>query len=81
MVVERNTKRTPLISLGVVAVFIIFATLLVLSSQGLVSRSTPVLFEWMCFLFSIIWVFAHSIILGNTDLVMKIMSNYNLNNL
>ncbi len=30
----------------------------------LVSRNTPVIWEWLCFFSSIAWVFAHSLILG-----------------
>lgn len=48
----------------VVVVFSIFAVLIMLYEQGLVSRNTPVIWEWLCFFFSIAWVFAHSLLLG-----------------
>lgn len=57
-------KVLPGLSLVVVVVFLVFATLMVLYEQGGVSRSTPVVWEWLAFVSSVVWVFAQSILLG-----------------
>ena len=57
-------KVLPVLSLLIVLVFFVFALLLFLYEQEVVSRSTPVIWEWMCFFISIVWVFIHSILLG-----------------
>ena len=41
--------------------------LVVLYEQGMVSRATPVIWEWLAFLSSVIWVFTQSIVLGKAD--------------
>jgi len=58
-------KVLPLLSLLMVVVYFVFAALVMLNAKGLVSRSTPVIWEWLCFITSIIWVFAQSILLAN----------------
>jgi hypothetical protein len=55
----------PILSLLMVVVYLVFATLVMLHAKGVVSRSTPVIWEWLCFITSIIWVFAQSIMLAN----------------
>jgi hypothetical membrane protein len=54
----------PWICFGVVAVFLVFATLMVLHGRGVVGRSAPVPWEWLCFVASIVWLLAHSVLLG-----------------
>ncbi|MFH2012874.1 MAG: hypothetical protein ABIJ37_09285 [Pseudomonadota bacterium] len=58
-------KVLPILSLLMVVVYFVFATLVILNAKGVVSRSTPVIWEWLCFITSIIWVFAQSIMLAN----------------
>ena len=58
-------KVLPILSLFMVVVYFVFATLVMLNAKGVVSRSTPVIWEWLCFIISIIWVFAQSILLAN----------------
>jgi hypothetical protein len=57
-------KILPGLSLLIVVVFIVFATLFVLLEQGVVGRSAPVIWEWLCFISSIVWLLAQSILLG-----------------
>lgn len=60
-------KILPLLSLLMVVLFIIFVTLMVQYDQGAISRNTPVIWEWLSILTSIIWMLAQSIVLGKTD--------------
>ena len=57
-------KILPGLSLLMVVVFIVFATLFILLEQGIVGRSTPVIWEWLCFISSVVWLLAQSILLG-----------------
>lgn len=57
-------KILPCLSFLMVIVYFIFATLVNLHEQGTVSRNTPVIWEWLAFFSSVIWVFAQSILLG-----------------
>lgn len=57
-------KILPGLSFLMVGVYFIFAALMVLYEQGSVSRSTPVIWEWLAFFTSVVWVFAQSIRLG-----------------
>jgi hypothetical protein len=52
------------LSFLVVIIFFIFATLAMLQGKGLVDRNMPVIWEWLAFFVSIIWVFAQSILLS-----------------
>lgn len=45
-------------------VFFIFAALVMLYDQGMVSRTTPIIWEWLSFSSSVVWVFAQSFRLG-----------------
>lgn len=54
-----------------VIVYFVFVTLVVLLEQGVVSRATPVIWEWLAFFTSIAWVLAQSILLGRTDRVQS----------
>jgi hypothetical protein len=48
----------------VVALYLVYFTLGMLHEADIVSRSTPVIWEWLCALSLLAWVFAHSLILG-----------------
>jgi len=60
-------KILPGLSFLVVVVYFIFATLVILYEQGTVGRNTPVIWEWMAFFSSVVWVFAQSILLSKID--------------
>jgi len=60
-------KVLPVLSLVMVVLYFVFVTLLVLYEQGVVSRSTPVIWEWLAILSSIVWMLAQSILLGKGD--------------
>lgn len=60
-------RSLPILCFVVVAIYLIFFTLEMLYQAGVVSRSTPVLWEWLCGISVLVWVFAHSILLGRTD--------------
>lgn len=52
-------------SLVVVAVYLVFATLLALVGQvAWVTRETPVIWEWLAFVSLMVWLIVHSFILG-----------------
>ncbi|MCJ7473103.1 MAG: Frag1/DRAM/Sfk1 family protein [Actinobacteria bacterium] len=57
-------KILPVLSIFMVFVFFVFALLMMLYEKGMVDRNTPVIWEWIAILSSIIWVYAHSIVLG-----------------
>jgi hypothetical protein len=57
-------RSLPILCFVVVVIYLIFFTLEMLYQAGIVSRNTPVLWEWLCGISVLIWVFAHSIILG-----------------
>ena len=48
----------------VVATYLIFFVLMMLHESGSVSRTTPIVWEWLCATFLLVWVFAHSLLLG-----------------
>jgi hypothetical membrane protein len=58
-------KVLPILCLLMVVVYFVFAILVMLNAKGVVSRSTPVIWEWLCFIISIVWVFSQSILLAN----------------
>ena len=60
-------KVLPGLSLLMVVVYFVFATLVILNAQGVVSRGTPVIWEWLCFITSVVWVFAQSILLAKVE--------------
>jgi hypothetical membrane protein len=60
-------KILPGLSFLMVVVYFIFATLVILYGQGTVGRNTPVIWEWLAFFSSVVWVFAQSILLGKMD--------------
>jgi hypothetical protein len=57
-------RGLPLLSLAMVLVYLVFFTLMLLYEQGMVSRTAPVIWEWLAISTSIIWVLAQSIGLG-----------------
>ena len=57
----------PLTSILLVIIFIVFFVLVMLFEKGVVPRNTPVLWEWLCFASSIIWIFTQSIGLGQVN--------------
>lgn len=57
----------PLLSLVMVVLYFVFATLMILYEQGAVSRNTPVIWEWLAILTSIGWMLAQSILLGKLN--------------
>ncbi len=59
-------KILPGLSFLMVAVYFVFTTLVILYEQGVVSRSAPVIWEWLAVSSSVVWVFAQSILLGKS---------------
>ncbi len=66
-VLKNVPKILPLLSLLLVVVYFIFVALVILLEKGVVSRSAPVIWEWLAFFTSVVWVFAQSILLGKTN--------------
>jgi hypothetical membrane protein len=60
-------RGLPLLSLAMVLIYFVFVTLVMLFEQGVVSRATPIIWEWLAFSTSIAWVLAHSFVLGRKD--------------
>ena len=58
-------RLLPLTSILMVVIFMVFFALVMLFEAGVVSRNTPVIWEWLCFASSIVWVFAQSVCLGH----------------
>jgi hypothetical protein len=61
-------KILPWLSFLLVVVYFVFATLVILHEQGIVSRNTPVIWEWLAFFSSVVWVFAQSILLDKMEI-------------
>ena len=56
----------PASSLAVVAIYLVFAVLLTLVGKvDGITRTTPVIWEWLAFCSLMFWLVAHSIVLGN----------------
>jgi hypothetical membrane protein len=62
--IKRIPKILPAFCFLEVVVFMIFATLMILLEKGMVNRDAPVIWEWLCFATSMLWVFGHSLVLG-----------------
>lgn len=60
-------KILPCLSFLLVVVYFVFAMLVILHEKGTVSRTTPVIWEWLAFFSSVVWVFAQSILLGKEE--------------
>jgi hypothetical membrane protein len=57
-------RALPAVCFVVVAIYLGFFTLEMLYEAGAVGRNTPVLWEWLCSVSLLAWVFVHSIVLG-----------------
>jgi len=57
----------PALSFALVILYGVFATLMVLFMQGAMARTTPVVWEWLAILSSIVWMLAQSVVLGRED--------------
>lgn len=57
-------RSLPILCFVVVAIYLVFFVLEMLYRASVVSRSTPILWEWLCSISLLAWVFLHSIILG-----------------
>lgn len=62
-----RARRLAVYSFAVIASFLVFSVLVLLYEAGAVSRSTPVVWEWLAFATSMAWLGAHSIALGRDD--------------
>ena len=60
-------RLLPILSMSMVIIFTVFFVLLMLYEQGVINRSSPVFFEWLCFFSSIVWVYTQSVILGKPE--------------
>jgi hypothetical protein len=60
-------RSLPILCFAVVAIYLIFFTLEMLYEADVVSRNTPVPWEWLCGISLLAWVFAHSLILGREE--------------
>jgi hypothetical membrane protein len=58
-------RSLPILCFIVVATYLIFLTLEMLYEADVVSRTTPVFWEWLCGISLLAWVFAQSLILGS----------------
>jgi hypothetical membrane protein len=59
----------PSLCFAVLATYSVFFILVMLYESGNVSRTTPIIWEWLCAIFVLVWLFAHSLILGREGLV------------
>lgn len=60
-------KILPGLSFLMVIIYFVFTTLVILFEQGIVGRNMPVIWEWLAFASSVVWVFAQGILLGKTN--------------
>jgi Protein of unknown function (DUF998) len=60
-------RSLPILCFVVVTIYLVFFMLDMLYEADVVSRNTPVLWEWLCAISLLAWVFAHSIILGREE--------------
>ncbi len=62
----RLPRLLPASTLAVVVIYLVFATLLALvGKMATITRSTPVIWEWLAFVAIMVWLVAHSILLGD----------------
>ena len=64
---KKIPRILPVLSFSMVVLYLIFTILMILFERGMVERSTPVIWEWLAFFSSILWVFTHGILLGKAD--------------
>ena len=57
----------PALCFIVVAIYLVFFVLEMLYEAGVVNHNTPILWEWLCSISLLAWVFLHSIILGKDE--------------
>jgi hypothetical membrane protein len=57
-------RMLPLLSLAMVIFYFVFVTLMMLYEQSSLSRTVPVIWEWLSISTSIVWMLAQSILLG-----------------
>ena len=62
-------RSLPILCFVVVASYLIFFTLEMLYDACVVSRNTPVPWQWLSGIALLTWVFAHSILLGREEMV------------
>jgi hypothetical membrane protein len=61
----RLPRMLPVLSLSVVIVYLVFAILLALVGKvSYVTRETPVIWEWFAFVALMLWLIAHSVMVG-----------------
>jgi hypothetical protein len=60
-------RALPALSFAMVAIYLAFAALTSLLELEIVDRDTPVICEWLTCLSSVVWVFAHSVLLGRPE--------------
>jgi hypothetical membrane protein len=66
--IENLPRVLPGLSFSIVACYLVFFALFVLYQMGVVGRSTPVFWEWMCFFSSMAWLAGHSVLLGKGEI-------------
>jgi hypothetical membrane protein len=60
-------RPLPVISWLLAGAYGVFFTLMVLYEMEVVGRNTPVIWQWLGFALSIVWVYAHGILLGKRE--------------
>lgn len=60
-------RSLPALCFIVVAIYLVFFVLEMLYEAGVVNHNTPILWEWLCSISLLAWVFLHSIILGKDE--------------
>ena len=60
-------RALPILSFSIVVSYLVFFVLFILYESGMVGRSTPVFWEWMCFFTSMLWLLGHCIVLGKEE--------------
>lgn len=61
----RLPRVLPALCFSIAASYLLFFVLFVLYQAGLVGHSTPVFWEWMCFITSMAWLAGHAALLGD----------------
>ena len=62
----RLPRALPLSGIAVVAAYFVFATLLAMAGKvGAIDRATPVPWEWLSFIALMVWLAAHTLLLGS----------------
>jgi putative exporter of polyketide antibiotics len=62
----RLPRLLPMTSIAVVAVYLVFATLLAMVGKvESIDRATPVIWEWLAFVALMVWLASHTTLLGS----------------